>query len=59
MHLLLQGANIFVDHEGTWWLGDFGSAVRAGHPITSTTEWFMPFKRSCDTEVNANPKFDW
>jgi hypothetical protein len=39
-----QADNIFLDMAGAWWLADFGSAVKQGKPILSTTHWFAPSK---------------
>lgn len=36
----MQADNIFVDMEGVWWLGDFGSAISTGEQVFSTTTWF-------------------
>ena len=36
----VQADNIFVDMQGDWWLGDFGSAISAGEPVISTTTCF-------------------
>jgi hypothetical protein len=33
----LKEGNIFVDLEGGWWVGDFGSCVQHGAPITTMT----------------------
>ena len=42
VHMDIKEANVFVDGEGAWWLGDFGSAVAAGAPVTSTTRGLHP-----------------
>jgi hypothetical protein len=53
----LQGDNIFVDHEGNWLLGDFGSAVKIGSPVISTTQLFGPLPSMIGEP--AQPQFDW
>ncbi|KAG2428097.1 hypothetical protein HYH02_014445 [Chlamydomonas schloesseri] len=55
-HMDVKAANIFVDADGRWWLGDFGSAVRAGLPVKSTTTWFAPSKLQ---GLPAQPQYDW
>jgi Protein kinase domain len=42
IHMDIKEANVFVGFDGSWWLGDFGSAVREGEPITSTTRGLHP-----------------
>ena len=42
VHMDIKEANVFVDGAGVWWLGDFGSAVEVGTPITSTTRGLHP-----------------
>ena len=42
VHMDIKEANVFVGSGGTWWLGDFGSAVREGAAITSTTRGLHP-----------------
>ena len=42
VHMDIKEANVFVSSEGLWFLGDFGSAVREGEPITSTTRGLHP-----------------
>lgn len=37
VHMDVKEANIFVDFVGQWWIGDFGSCVRVGTAIVSTT----------------------
>ncbi len=53
----LQGDNCFVDADGLWFLGDFGSAVPVGEHIRSTTLWFAPLKPIIGTP--ATPQHDW
>jgi len=52
-----QGDNIFVDQAGLWWLGDFGSAVRVGEAVRTTTPWFAPMKNMFSE--TAMVSFDW
>ena len=42
VHMDIKEANVFVGSGGTWWLGDFGSAVHEGAAITSTTRGLHP-----------------
>ncbi|KAG2424483.1 hypothetical protein HXX76_014535 [Chlamydomonas incerta] len=56
IHMDVKADNIFVDPKGRWWLGDFGSAVRKGSPVTSTTTWFAPRKL---LGLPAEPQYDW
>eukprot|EP00197_Chlamydomonas_leiostraca_P003989 CAMPEP_0202868806 /NCGR_PEP_ID=MMETSP1391-20130828/11090_1 /ASSEMBLY_ACC=CAM_ASM_000867 /TAXON_ID=1034604 /ORGANISM="Chlamydomonas leiostraca, Strain SAG 11-49" /LENGTH=412 /DNA_ID=CAMNT_0049549015 /DNA_START=115 /DNA_END=1353 /DNA_ORIENTATION=+ len=44
VHMDVKADNIFLDMAGAWWLADFGSAVKKGQPIHSTTHWFAPSK---------------
>ncbi|GIM06127.1 hypothetical protein Vretimale_10523, partial [Volvox reticuliferus] len=55
IYMDVKADNIFVDPEGRWWLGDFGSAVRKGSPVTSTTTWFAPRKL---LDLPAEPQYD-
>ncbi len=56
--------------DGKWWLGDFGSAVRMGAEIQSTTRLFAPFPDPSDPTsasfattatggMAALPCYDW
>ncbi|EFJ49154.1 hypothetical protein VOLCADRAFT_104361 [Volvox carteri f. nagariensis] len=55
-HMDVKGDNIFVDSKGRWWLGDFGSTVRTGSPVTSTTLFFAP----CTLlGLPAKSQYDW
>ncbi|GIL71846.1 hypothetical protein Vretimale_670 [Volvox reticuliferus] len=56
IHMDVKADNIFVDAEGRWWLGDFGSAVRKGSLVTSTTACFAPRKV---LDLPAEPQYDW
>lgn len=42
VHMDLKESNVFVDHEGDWFVGDFGSCVKHGAPVTSTTGMCHP-----------------
>ena len=42
VHMDIKEANVFIGDDGSWWLGDFGSAVREGAPIVSTTRGLHP-----------------
>jgi len=42
VHMDVKEANVFVDAAGCWALGDFGSAVREGEAIMSTTRGLHP-----------------
>jgi hypothetical protein len=42
VHMDVKEANVFVDAAGFWALGDFGSAVRKGEAIMSTTRGLHP-----------------
>lgn len=52
-----QGDNIFLDMAGAWWLADFGSAVKQGQPIHSTTLWFAPSRTLIGK--SAEYCYDW
>jgi serine/threonine protein kinase len=56
VHMDIKGANIFVDMNGQWLLGDFGSICPIKSDVTSCTTFF------CKEDViglEAHPKFDW
>ncbi|KAG2436525.1 hypothetical protein HYH02_011463 [Chlamydomonas schloesseri] len=57
VHMDVKADNIFIDAAGRWWLGDFGSAVRTGSAIMSTTRWFAP--PAATIKAAAVPQFDW
>ena len=42
VHMDIKEANVFVGSGGSWWLGDFGSAVGEGEAIISTTRGSHP-----------------
>ena len=52
----LQADNFFVDNDGDWWLGDFGSTIKISTPILSTTQLFNPRRFLLGT--CAMPKYD-
>ena len=35
VHSDVKAMNVFVSHDGKWFLGDFGSCTRFGQPVTS------------------------
>lgn len=53
----LQADNFFVDIDGDWWLGDFGSTIKTSEPILSTTQLFNPGRSLLGTP--AMPQHDW
>ena len=56
VHMDVKAMNIFVDHTTRCFLGDFGSCVRIGDPITSCSTTF------CWKDVlrsPAHPKYDY
>lgn len=48
--------NVMIDSSGTWFLGDFGSAVAIGQPIWTHTDVFMPKRVRAGT--TAQPFMD-
>lgn len=42
VHMDVKSDNVFVNAEGRWTLGDFGSCVRVNAPVTQTTRVFHP-----------------
>lgn len=42
VHMDVKAANVFLDARGSWRLGDFGSCVGVGCPITSYSAMFHP-----------------
>lgn len=53
----LQADNFFVNNDGDWWLGDFGSTIKTSEPILSTTQLFNPSRSLLGTP--AMPQYDW
>jgi hypothetical protein len=56
VHMDVKQANVFVDAEGQWFLGDFGSCVDIGESVSSTTECYQ------DAAVigkEAEFRYDW
>jgi serine/threonine protein kinase len=52
-----QGDNIFLDAEGNWYLGDFGSAVMEGENVETVSPWFAP-----EANLTGRPSkkgYDW
>ncbi len=54
--LVLQGSNIFIAADGAWLLGDFGSAIAPGEPVTSYTTYFH---KELLFGVPAQASHDW
>ncbi len=52
-----QGANIFVDMDGQWALGDFGAVVPAGCRIKEVTQQFAPVAQL--SGKLAKTQYDW
>ena len=42
VHMDVKPPNIFVDTDGNWFLGDYGSCVKIGETIHSCSEQFLP-----------------
>lgn len=42
VHMDIKGDNIFLDSQGKWFLGDFGSCKEEHKDITSFTRFFLP-----------------
>jgi hypothetical protein len=56
VHMDVKGDNIFIRPNGDWLLGDYGSCVKAGDQITSTTKKLYPLSLMLKP---ADPKYDW
>lgn len=56
VHLDVKAANVFVDHNGHCFLGDFGSCKPIGVPVTSCTTAFCWEDNRGKT---AHPKYDY
>ncbi|KAJ1409975.1 hypothetical protein B484DRAFT_403037 [Ochromonadaceae sp. CCMP2298] len=56
VHLDVKGDNIFVDSDGEWVLGDFGSCKKIGEEVISTTAQFHHKKLTGEI---AAPGFDF
>ena len=56
VHMDVKGDNIFIDSNGDWFLGDFGSCKSAGENITSTTAAF--YYENITGRV-AEFRYDW
>jgi serine/threonine protein kinase len=63
VHMDIKASNIFVDHSGAWWLGDFGSCVRVGHAVRSTTFGLHPafanWHEPGSPDIPAAFEYDW
>lgn len=60
VHMDIKESNIFVDFNGKWILGDFGSAVNFGEKITSTTRGLHPELLDwLEKGQRAHWRFDW
>ena len=57
VHMDVKSDNIFIDVEGQWYLGDFGSATRIGETVLTFTEVFQPFH--LNVVCTAVESFDW
>lgn len=57
VHMDIRDTNIFIDINGDWFLGDFGSTKLMNEPIT-TTSLFM-FSREKVIGQPAVPRYDW
>lgn len=42
VHMDIKGDNIFIDSNGSWFLGDFGSCTLEHEEITSFTRYYLP-----------------
>lgn len=49
--------NILVDCKGNWHLGDYGSVVKQGDPIRSTTTCYLPLQFCNDNVANIQLDF--
>jgi hypothetical protein len=56
VHMDVKGNNIFVDHTGSWFLGDFGSCTHRNDLVTSCSEMFY-FEKVLNKP--ALPKYDF
>ncbi|GAQ87133.1 Protein kinase superfamily protein [Klebsormidium nitens] len=56
VHMDVKSENVFIDADGRWFLGDFGSTVPVGAPVVSTTRWFTAFDLFGSP---AKEEYDW
>lgn len=61
VHMDIKEANIFIDYQGKWWIGDFGSCVQDYSPIKSTTIGYHPdlVDWMSKDPILAKFEFDW
>ena len=52
----VKPSNIFIDLNGTFFLGDFGSVRKLGESIKSSTEAFVPFESNSNV---ASVEYDY
>jgi len=57
IHMDIKESNIFIDHGGNWYIGDFGSSKEINEKITSTNLNFY-LKKSILNQP-ANTKYDY
>jgi serine/threonine protein kinase len=59
VHCDVKGPNIFVDHDGAFRLGDYGSAVAVGDRVKQFSPSMLPEdSRDVLLEEGAQPKLD-
>lgn len=56
VHMDVKASNVFIDSDGHWFWGDFGSCKPLGAMVTSSTTQFC----FCDPLwMTAHPKYDY
>ena len=58
VHMDVKEGNIFIDHLGSWWLGDFGSCVEINGEIRSTSTFCYP-ENLLAKKTLARPMYDF